>query len=185
MDGILSLVNELYYAWILLVVSFCYVFFFSSRRRHTRCALVTGVQTCALPILRPLDPDLLADMEFFGQAPRMIPQSLGDEGDPPLILAPGGRDGIGMRPFGRVRHGKGELAGSVAGPPLPHVDDGLERPHARIMVDGGNPARHLPVPACAARQNEDRRPIGRAAWRESGCQSGSILGVASSSNKKN
>src|SRR3546814_6811386 len=26
------------------------VFFFSSRRRHTMCALVTGVQTCALPI---------------------------------------------------------------------------------------------------------------------------------------
>src|SRR3546814_3675896 len=29
----------------------CLVFFLSSRRRHTRCALVTGVQTCALPIL--------------------------------------------------------------------------------------------------------------------------------------
>src|SRR3546814_2935823 len=28
---------------------FCF-FCFSSRRRHTRCALVTGVQTCALPI---------------------------------------------------------------------------------------------------------------------------------------
>src|SRR3546814_8714159 len=32
----------------------CYIFvicfFFSSRRRHTRCALVTGVQTCTLPI---------------------------------------------------------------------------------------------------------------------------------------
>src|SRR3546814_1274643 len=27
------------------------MFFFSSRRRNTRCALVTGVQTCALPIL--------------------------------------------------------------------------------------------------------------------------------------
>src|SRR3546814_18354417 len=27
-----------------------FVFFFSSRRRHTSCALVTGVQTCALPI---------------------------------------------------------------------------------------------------------------------------------------
>src|SRR3546814_17630500 len=26
------------------------ILFFSSRRRHTRCALVTGVQTCALPI---------------------------------------------------------------------------------------------------------------------------------------
>src|SRR3546814_11239046 len=29
---------------------FGFFFFFSSRRRHTRCALVTGVQTCALPI---------------------------------------------------------------------------------------------------------------------------------------
>src|SRR3546814_5072456 len=29
---------------------FCGMVFFSSRRRHTRCALVTGVQTCALPI---------------------------------------------------------------------------------------------------------------------------------------
>src|SRR3546814_1652001 len=36
---------------------FC-VFFFSSRRRHTRCALVTGVQTCALPI------SLLVDTSF-------------------------------------------------------------------------------------------------------------------------
>src|SRR3546814_8370160 len=28
----------------------CVCFLFSSRRRHTRCALVTGVQTCVLPI---------------------------------------------------------------------------------------------------------------------------------------
>src|SRR3546814_1072329 len=35
----------------MLCCLFC--FFFSSRRRHTRCALVTGVQTCALPISRP------------------------------------------------------------------------------------------------------------------------------------
>src|SRR3546814_3698294 len=53
----------------------CSFFFFSSRRRHTRCALVTGVQTCALPIcawavadislryLRPakLDDDVLIE----------------------------------------------------------------------------------------------------------------------------
>src|SRR3546814_15597262 len=32
------------------VVYFMCIFFFSSRRRHTMCALVTGVQTCALPI---------------------------------------------------------------------------------------------------------------------------------------
>src|SRR3546814_11047573 len=36
-----------------------YCFFFSSRRRHTSCALVTGVQTCALPILQ-----LTADQEL-------------------------------------------------------------------------------------------------------------------------
>src|SRR3546814_7724619 len=33
-----------------VVVSFNIFFFFSSRGRHTRCALVNGVQTCALPI---------------------------------------------------------------------------------------------------------------------------------------
>src|SRR3546814_6439301 len=33
---------------------FVFIFFFSSRRRHTRCALVTGVQTCALPIYKGL-----------------------------------------------------------------------------------------------------------------------------------
>src|SRR3546814_13794622 len=38
------------------VVHFCCFFFFSSRRRHTRCALVTGVQTCALPISSSIDP---------------------------------------------------------------------------------------------------------------------------------
>src|SRR3546814_9642084 len=34
-----------------------YLFFFSSRRRHTRCALVTGVQTCALPIFGGRSPE--------------------------------------------------------------------------------------------------------------------------------
>src|SRR3546814_10356908 len=37
--------------------------FFSSRRRHTRCALVTGVQTCALPIFDDLtlEADILVN----------------------------------------------------------------------------------------------------------------------------
>src|SRR3546814_11116835 len=38
-----------------------FTLFFSSRRRHTRCALVTGVQTCALPISSP---------QLFGPAAR-------------------------------------------------------------------------------------------------------------------
>src|SRR3546814_14374322 len=39
-------------------------FFFSSRRRHTRCALVTGVQTCALPIFSLESPNSIARTYF-------------------------------------------------------------------------------------------------------------------------
>src|SRR3546814_3583674 len=42
--------------WHLSLFVYVFVFFFSSRRRHTRCALVTGVQTCALPIYRARIP---------------------------------------------------------------------------------------------------------------------------------
>src|SRR3546814_2367455 len=44
------------------------MFFFSSRRRHTRCALVTGVQTCALPIYHNVDPDPGPDVFDSGAA---------------------------------------------------------------------------------------------------------------------
>src|SRR3546814_10819357 len=48
-------------------------FFFSSRRRHTRCAVVTGVQTCALPISLAgarafASPTRDADIEKFFEA---------------------------------------------------------------------------------------------------------------------
>src|SRR3546814_10691386 len=50
----------------------CCFFFFSSRRRHTRCALVTGVQTCALPI---------------SVGPDMVERRRGAEADDELVLA--------------------------------------------------------------------------------------------------
>src|SRR3546814_3653201 len=46
---------------LLLLVCDIFLVFFSSRRRHTRCALVTGVQTCALPIYRKLAKQLHPD----------------------------------------------------------------------------------------------------------------------------
>src|SRR3546814_8844595 len=46
---------------ISLIDNVVFLFFFSSRRRHTRCALVTGVQTCALPILYTQRPHANAD----------------------------------------------------------------------------------------------------------------------------
>src|SRR3546814_1035384 len=41
-----------------------FFFFFSSRRRHTRCALVTGVQTCALPIYPLAHMHKIVDLDF-------------------------------------------------------------------------------------------------------------------------
>src|SRR3546814_9996603 len=53
------------------------MFFFSSRSRHTRCALLTGVQTCALPICQEtLEQELASKTsfeDFFANAPRMNP----------------------------------------------------------------------------------------------------------------
>src|SRR3546814_9823424 len=47
----LSIYHISYRDSCVVVLLCCFLFFFfSSRRRHTRCALVTGVQTCALPI---------------------------------------------------------------------------------------------------------------------------------------
>src|SRR3546814_11910808 len=43
-----------------------YLFFFSSRRRHTSCALVTGVQTCALPIYRLIVGSAINSKKYAG-----------------------------------------------------------------------------------------------------------------------
>src|SRR3546814_2613259 len=50
-------------------------FFFSSRRRHTRCALVTGVQTCALPIL---DLDLMEPGQSLDRLTARLLTGIGD-----------------------------------------------------------------------------------------------------------
>src|SRR3546814_2441259 len=53
----------------------CVLFFFSSRRRHTSCALVTGVQTCALPICRGgkvADNAVAAMQQIEGSAQKIV-----------------------------------------------------------------------------------------------------------------
>src|SRR3546814_10248495 len=68
------------------------LFFFSSRRRHTRCALVTGVQTCALPISVMSDAkyDFDGFLDYIQGGVRVAKRKAGFEqylGGPP---APGG-----------------------------------------------------------------------------------------------
>src|SRR3546814_7712981 len=65
---------------------FLFFFFVSSRRRHTRCALVTGVQTCALPILEKWPIGHFAFNAHFlseheGNAKTMKPSPLPRDGD--------------------------------------------------------------------------------------------------------
>src|SRR3546814_12950730 len=56
--------------WCFTFVGF---FFFSSRRRHTRCALVTGVQTCALPICQfQAGFDASWELDLFGGNGRQV-----------------------------------------------------------------------------------------------------------------
>src|SRR3546814_4337800 len=53
-------------------------FIFSSRRRHTRCALVTGVQTCALPISAAVSYQIVltkADKMKPGPLQRMVEET--------------------------------------------------------------------------------------------------------------
>src|SRR3546814_9376787 len=79
------------YDWIiLLVVIWMYaLFFFSSRRRHTRCALVTGVQTCALPICLGDAVDGLLVGALAGEDRRRVV----DHGDRRILAVVGaGRD---------------------------------------------------------------------------------------------
>src|SRR3546814_6480229 len=103
------------------------MFFFSSRRRHTRCALVTGVQTCALPICPdPLlhdAPSMLtawdalaadaAEPNCFYAPEMLLPaiRHLTQEKDVRLLQAWEGDELIGLLPVATAhRHGRLPLA---------------------------------------------------------------------------
>src|SRR3546814_12103436 len=66
-------------------------FFFSSRGRHTRCALVTGVQTCALPILIGVEGVGLAS----ARAALIGHVTVGDEGLPNVATEHGDHPDLG------------------------------------------------------------------------------------------
>src|SRR3546814_10267222 len=94
---LLYMMIRIYFLLSSLAVLYClylsflfFVFFFSSRSRHTRCALVTGVQTCALPIycqrgsrhcqhggdrqqaIRVDSPERMRDRQFSQGSPRRL-----------------------------------------------------------------------------------------------------------------
>src|SRR3546814_7084270 len=117
--------------------------FFSSRRRHTRCALVTGVQTCALPISPAADTSSPMD-DLLEQEPSELSMSLQDF----------------VSEFGD------ELLESLnrANPP---VYGGTPRPHRQLVLAGLKrqlfPAQAEVVHAASELLvNQGEREIGRA-----------------------
>src|SRR3546814_4213292 len=86
------------------IVSF--FFFFSSRRRHTRCALVTGVQTCALPICQ--HDSYVVVMQWNG----------GKKGKPPVAFIGKGvtfdTGGISIKPAAGMEDMKWDMGGAAA-----------------------------------------------------------------------
>src|SRR3546814_8513877 len=119
------------------------MFFFSSRRRHTICALVTGVQTCVLPILR-------------------LARGSGLSGLSGVRARRSGKGVTIMRPL--LGYRKTELAEIVRAAGLIAADDpsnrsqAYDRTHARALL------------AAAPWLDPLRLKIGRASCRERVCQ---------------
>src|SRR3546814_1601885 len=92
------------------------LFFFSSRCRHTRCALVTGVQTCALPICEssaartPTRPAALTPAAGTSGVRLAVPHD-----SQFLTVEPDGRDDISF--MDRLRHALRSILEAVHRPP--------------------------------------------------------------------
>src|SRR3546814_8777940 len=100
---------------------FCF-FFFSSRRRHTRCALVTGVQTCALPSVRSAYCAAKHGLIGYHDAVRAENEHLGVK---ILVVAPGSvRTDISRNAL--------NADGSVRGESDKAIDNGLDRKSTRL-----------------------------------------------------
>src|SRR3546814_14325113 len=128
-----------------LLFVFFVVFFFSSRRRHTRCALVTGVQTCALPICSVSLASLLAPRSNWQRA---------------IELSRFGQAGLGYSPISRLPAlASGDWRELVV---LRRVieDIGAVKLLAQI-VDGVN---------AVERRDQAQSKIGRASGRDRVCQ---------------
>src|SRR3546814_3792528 len=115
-----------------------FFFFFSSRRRHTRCALVTGVQTCALPIYGPQPRRLFARHLRFMCAPWLAARRF-VMGARPLIvtirLPPQSIDAPRGRLIVVYIGDRREFPGAVIDQPPPWLRDQLPAVAASALLD--------------------------------------------------
>src|SRR3546814_11657748 len=144
-----------------------FVFFFSSRRRHTRCALVTGVQTCALPIWGIRGTLLLAREGINGTiagSAAAVSAAVAH-----IRVLPGCADldvkysAAAVMPFGRL---KVRLKTEIVTMKVPGLDPARE---AGATVAPADWTALVDDPDTDVKN-------GRASWRERVCQNGKISG---------
>src|SRR3546814_1514510 len=124
-------------------------FFFSSRRRHTRCALVTGVQTCALPIYAVDAQDIYLAIYRRRITAVQAPPALQPYFEP-LLGAP--LTDSALEPRRALANVDADRAGIAAqarlqategGAQLRIEPDGRELPTTGMQVDFGNPGNRF------------------------------------------
>src|SRR3546814_1354438 len=118
-------------------------FFFSSRRRHTSCALVTGVQTCALPI--SVIPEFPVGTDIAVESDALDPEFLAEVGNGRVAL---GHSSLSEPHLGL---GEGELAATLASP---RAGSG--------QASHGALADHIPLKLRQCGKNAEHHP---ARWR--------------------
>src|SRR3546814_7524485 len=124
------------FAFFLLVF-----FFFSSRRRHTSCALVTGVQTCALPILHAINGDI-------GISTPGMPSPAGDctERQPECLAAPDGNSELhdGLEASAEMLDLITFYSRNLAVPARRNLDDPQVLAGKRVFYESGCVGCHRP-----------------------------------------
>src|SRR3546814_14258747 len=132
------------------------MFFFSSRRRHTRCALVTGVQTCALPICfgtaRPAgNAPAGADEASFSPEPVAVANNMTEVAPLP---------GQMTEPAPPLSHAMARLAArsAASGSAVVSHHGGSEASVPRLHEPVLQPLLAIAHPTYAAPPDDDRRP---------------------------
>src|SRR3546814_3313947 len=97
-------------------------FFFSSRRRHTRCALVTGVQTCALPIFLAGLTEKLVSAENVAEAVRAYAEELNQQNRERRA-----QTDIDRKALDKIERG---IAGIMSA-----IEDGMYQPSLKTRMD--------------------------------------------------
>src|SRR3546814_10824923 len=161
-----------------------YFFFFSSRRRHTRCALVTGGQTCALPICasgtgEPTNISTTIEVQQLAQRQTVASAPVADRnapvGEGTLTISFGTVTGAFPTPGGFSPNGKsvtitiGPDNNSLVGlqQSINASDSGLT---ASIIQDSGGARLVIKGETGAAQGFTIDGKIGRASCRERVCQ---------------